>query len=171
MTCVVPSRYGVVSWPQTFPFAVSDRRFFAIAGRLMYQHSRWSFLRSFAYPAQGQSSEQQREDDFQCQDWATQTTGFDVSAAGHPLAEVPTEVESPPPVDTGSQCKRVAKGAARDSVLGGIAGNAIRGVVIGSTTSVLFGHRKVRTSEQERAAWEQTQQKMLQRERERAEAD
>ena len=45
MTCVVPSRYGVFNWYRTLPFGVSDRRFSAIAGRLMYRHSRSSFWR------------------------------------------------------------------------------------------------------------------------------
>jgi hypothetical protein len=45
ITCVVPSRYGVFSWYRTLPFAVTDRRFSEIAGRLMYRHSRSSFWR------------------------------------------------------------------------------------------------------------------------------
>ena len=35
MTCVVPSRYGVFSWYRTLPFGVTDRRFSAMAGRLI----------------------------------------------------------------------------------------------------------------------------------------
>lgn len=35
MTCVVASRYGVFNSYRTLPFGVSDRRFSAIAGRLM----------------------------------------------------------------------------------------------------------------------------------------
>jgi len=57
MTWVVPSRYGVFSWYRTLPFGVSDRRFSAIAGRLMYRHSRSSFWCSSARAATPACSE------------------------------------------------------------------------------------------------------------------
>jgi len=57
MTWVVPSRYGVFSWYRTLPFGVSDRRFSAIAGRLIYRHSRSSFLRPSARAATPACSE------------------------------------------------------------------------------------------------------------------
>ena len=42
ITCVAPSRYGVLNWCRTLPFGVSDSHFSAIAGRLIYRHNRSS---------------------------------------------------------------------------------------------------------------------------------
>jgi hypothetical protein len=51
MTCMVPPRYGVFSWYRRLPFGVTDRRFSAMAGRLMYLHNRSSFWRRSARAA------------------------------------------------------------------------------------------------------------------------
>jgi hypothetical protein len=51
MTCMVPPRYGIFSWYRRLPFGVTDRRFSAMAGRLMYLHNRSSFWRRSARAA------------------------------------------------------------------------------------------------------------------------
>ena len=84
--------------------------------------------RPFAYPQEGQSPEQQQEDDFECYSWASENTGFDPAAAANELAQMQLYVgEAPPAADTGSQGKRVAKGAARGTVVGTITGSTVRG--------------------------------------------
>jgi len=127
--------------------------------------------RLFAYPQKDQSPEQHRQDDRACHGWATQSTGFDPAAAARELNQIPLRAEAPPAVDTGSQGKRAAKGAARGSIVGVLTGAPIRGAVVGATTSTLFGRRKQRKAEQERAAWEQNQQQQIERERAAAEAE
>jgi hypothetical protein len=43
MTCVVPSRCGVLNWYRILPLGVSESHFSDAAGRLTYRHSRSAF--------------------------------------------------------------------------------------------------------------------------------
>ena len=72
--------------------------------------------RIFAYPARGQSPEQQDRDQYECHNWAVQQTGVDPSRANG-YAQV--QVQSAPPPGAGPS----PKGAAIEA--GSVAGAAI----------------------------------------------
>ena len=84
-----------------------------------------------AYPAKGQSAQQQGTDDTQCLAWAKQDTGIDPAAASAPVAP------------TGPQGERV-RGAARGAVLGEvISDDAGEGAAIGAVA----GGRRARINQ------------------------
>ena len=95
-----------------------------------------------AYPAKGQSAQQQRTDDSQCLAWAKQDTGIDPATASAPVAP------------TGPQGERV-RGAARGAVLGEvISDDAGKGAAIGA----LAGGRRARINQANRTQQAQAQQ-------------
>jgi hypothetical protein len=71
----------------------------------------------FAYPAKGQSAEQQKKDEAACYTWAVQQTGFDPAKA-QPAAPAAT----PPTTATGTTPGAGVRGAARGAVVGEIVG-------------------------------------------------
>ncbi len=108
------------------------------------------------YPAQGQSSEQQQKDEFECYRWAKQQSGFD------PM--VTPQATTPPPQQQGRQSTVVggaARGAAIGVVGGAIAGDAGKGAAIGAASGALFGGMRRNRQRQDQAQaqrqWEQQQ--------------
>jgi hypothetical protein len=90
----------------------------------------------FFYPNQGQTSEQQERDRYECYLWAVQQTGFDPSdtnlAPHHKVVVVPE-----PPPGTGT-----AVGAITGAILGGAVAsrhNSAEGVLIGAMAGAVFG--------------------------------
>ena len=108
----------------------------------------------FIYPSKGQSAEQQKQDEAECQRWATQQSGFD------PLAR-PTATAPPPQQE--AQVGGVGRGAARGALgglaIGAIAGDAGKGAAIGAVGGGLIGG--IRRSDQQ-AREEQEQQQWAQ---------
>lgn len=105
----------------------------------------------FAYPAKGQSPEQQQRDTGECYGWATSQTGFDPSRP-------PTASAPPPPSQApqGGVVKGGARGAAVGAVAGAIGGNAGKGAAIGAATGgMLGGMRKADQRKQEEYAQQQ----------------
>jgi hypothetical protein len=90
-----------------------------------------------AYPAKGQSAQQQSNDDAQCLAWAKQDTGID-----------PATVAAAPPPPTGPQGERLrgaVRGAAGGAVIGEIVdGDAGKGAGVGATAGVLAGGARAR---------------------------
>jgi hypothetical protein len=85
----------------------------------------------FIYPQRGQSAAQQRQDEFECSQWASQQTGFNPNMPPpRPQASAP-----PPPGILGS----AAGGAALGAVGGAIGGNAGRGAAVGAGVGAMFG--------------------------------
>ena len=74
------------------------------------------------YPAQGQSTQQQDKDNFECYNWSKQNSGFD------PMA--PPTTSTPPPQ---SQAKQ-----------GGVGRGALGGAVVGLTVGAIAGGKKSR---------------------------
>lgn len=93
-----------------------------------------------AYPAKGQSAQQQSTDDTQCLAWAKQNTGID-----------PAAVAAAPPPATGPQGERLrgaVRGAAAGAVIGEVAtGDAGRGAGVGATAGVLAGGARSRRNQ------------------------
>lgn len=88
-----------------------------------------------AYPAKGQSSQQQSKDDGECYGWAKQKTGID------PMA-------SPPPSQPGGERIRgAARGAVGGAAIGAIAGDTGTGAGVGAVVGTMAGGHRARTRE------------------------
>ncbi|SPR98678.1 YMGG-like glycine zipper-containing protein [Cupriavidus taiwanensis] len=92
-----------------------------------------------AYPAKGQSQQQQASDDGACYSWAKQQSGVDPAQAAN----------APPPAQaqSGQRVRGAAGGAAAGAVAGAIAGDAGKGAAIGAATGTVAGgmaHRQSR---------------------------
>lgn len=92
-----------------------------------------------AYPAKGQSPQQQASDDGACYGWAKQKTGVDPVAVA----------QAPPPAQAhgGQRIRGAAGGAATGAVAGAIAGDAGKGAAIGAAAGTVAGgvaHRQQR---------------------------
>jgi len=98
-------------------------------------------LAQAAYPAKGQSTEQQAKDFNECRSWATMNTGFDP--------------KTPPPQYIPPQQKRgsVAKGVLIGGAIGGLAGGDWQGAGIGAAAGGVFGGaRQANTNNENEAA-------------------
>ncbi len=110
----------------------------------------------FIYPQKGQDAAQQQKDQAECQNWATQQTGF------NPLA--PPGPSSPPPQQEATQggaVRGAARGAAVGAAIGAIGGNAGKGAAMGAAGGGLMGGMRRsdqrRRQDQERENWERQQ--------------
>ncbi len=128
----------------------------AMALGLFTTFSENSSAQPYVYPGQGQSAEQQKQDEYDCYQWARQRTGFD------PMQQ--PRASSPPPqqqAQQGSVLRGAARGATIGAVGGAIRGDAGKGAAIGAATGALFGgfrrrdqQRRQRQAEQQ---WAQQQ--------------
>jgi hypothetical protein len=82
---------------------------------------------TYAYPAKGQSPEQQSKDQGECHSWAVQQTGYNPYQSSGYGAQ------------TGGVVRGAAGGAAIGAVGGAIAGDAGKGAAIGAASGALFG--------------------------------
>lgn len=93
-----------------------------------------------AYPAKGQTAQQQGEDETQCLAWAKQDTGID-----------PAAVAAAPPPQTGPQGERLrgaARGAVGGAVIGEIAhGDSSQGAGVGAAAGVVAGGARARRNQ------------------------
>ncbi|UIF86123.1 YMGG-like glycine zipper-containing protein [Cupriavidus sp. UYPR2.512] len=92
-----------------------------------------------AYPAKGQSQQQQASDDGACYSWAKQQTGVDPAQAAN----------APPPAQaqSGQRVRGAAGGAATGAVVGAMAGDAGKGAAVGAAAGTVGGgvaHRQSR---------------------------
>ncbi len=78
-----------------------------------------------AYPAKGQSSQQQQKDDAACATWAKQNTGIDPVAASQPAPQ-----QTGPATGGGERVRGAARGAVGGAVVGGITGDAGTGAAV-----------------------------------------
>jgi len=94
----------------------------------------------FVYPAQGQSKQLQKVDEFECYKWAMEQSGID------PLntPKVEAEVKSGP---TGGAIRGAAKGAAAGAAIGAIAGDAGKGAAIGAVAGGMGGFGRGRQAQ------------------------
>lgn len=86
----------------------------------------------FAFPAKGQSPEQQRQDEGACNSWAVQQTGFNPATA-------PTSPPAHGEATQGGLVRGGARGAATGAVIGAIAGNAGKGAAAGAAGGAMIG--------------------------------
>ena len=112
----------------------------------------------YVYPAQNQSSQQQRQDEYECHAWAVQQTGVDPT---RPMTFYPESTSEP----TARPLRGAAGGAALGAMGGAIAGNAGKGAAIGATIGFIGGgirrHEQRRRQQQQQAAAQAQQQALV----------
>ena len=113
-----------------------------------------AMAQQFVYPQKGQSAEQQQKDEYECQSWAVQQTGYD------PMAAAQTAPASSAPANTGAQPGSGLRGAAKGAMVGGVIGaiddDAGKGAGIGAAAGAVAGRSQSRR--QQASAQQQTQQ-------------
>jgi hypothetical protein len=93
-----------------------------------------------AYPAKGQTPQQQQKDVGECQAWAKQTTGVDPVA----VAQAPPPPQSGSSGGGGERVRGAARGAAGGAIGGAIAGDAGQGAAIGAVVGTIAGGARAR---------------------------
>lgn len=97
----------------------------------------------YVYPAEGQDSEQQSKDDYECFAWAKQQTGYDPMNPPEVVAQAPDQGPS------GARLKGAARGAAGGAIIGEIADDdAGKGAAIGATVGAMRSGRQDRLQRQ-----------------------
>ncbi len=116
----------------------------------------------FAYPKGGQSQDQLARDQFECNQWATQQSGFNPFQA-QPQVHVGRDYMPPPPRSSGGG--EVVRGAMGGALLGtgigAIAGGsrgAGRGAAIGALSGTMVGAVRRNRRKEEEARWHQQHQ-------------
>jgi len=128
------------------------------------------------YPRAGQSAEQQRQDRFECHEFAVESTGFDPQFESQFLARSQAQLATQsntggPDPNQGGTVRGAARGAALGALGGAIGGNAGRGAAIGAGTGALFGTGRRQSAQNERASWEREQARQRQQESNRLQAE
>jgi len=98
-----------------------------------------SYLGLVAYPAKGQSAQQQSKDEGECFGWAKKQTGIDPKA----VASAPTQ-EPGPAVGGGERVRGAGRGALGGAAVGAIAGDAGKGAAIGAVAGTMVGGHRAR---------------------------
>jgi hypothetical protein len=107
-----------------------------------------------AYPAKGQSQQQQATDSTECRTWAQQTTGIDPVAAAQPAPQ-----QTGPAVGGGQRARGAVRGAAAGAVVGEVAnGDSSHGAKVGATAGVVAGGSRARQERRAQNANAQTAQ-------------
>lgn len=112
----------------------------------------------FAYPAKGQTAEQQTKDEAECYNWARDQSGYDPMAP--PPAPAPAQASEPAqPAASGARAKGAVRGAAAGAVIGEVANNdASQGAKTGAAVGVLAGGRQSRQAKAQQQQQAQAQQ-------------
>jgi Sec-independent protein translocase protein TatA len=116
-------------------------------------------MKLYVYPAKSQSKQQQKEDEFECYQWAVEQSGID--PLNLPKVEA-APVQSGP---TGGAVKGAAKGAAAGVAIGAIAGDAGKGAAIGAAAGAMAGRSRgkqaqAQQNQQAQATATKTEQQM-----------
>lgn len=125
----------------------------------------------FAYPKGGQSQDQLARDQFDCNQWAIQQSGFNPNQA-QPQVYVERGYMPPPPSSSGGG--EVVRGALGGALLGGgigaIAGGkkgARRGALVGVVGGGMMGAVRRNRRKEEEARWHQQHQMQQQQQQRR----
>jgi len=102
------------------------------------------------FPANKQSHQQQKNDEFECYLWAMEQTGIDPLN----LPKVEAQVQSGP---TGGAVRDAAGGAVAGTAIGAIAGDAGKGAAIGATAGAMKGMRAGRQAQTQQNQQSQAQ--------------
>jgi hypothetical protein len=125
-----------------------------------------------AYPLEGQSAEQQRKDELECQMWAFERTGlnprqrppqnYSVASGGSRGSAVDPMTFGSGETGQGGVVADGARGAAVGAIGGAIAGNAGKGAAWGALGGAIFGGMKRNQRKQQEADWQRQQQQQVQ---------
>jgi|SRR5882672_8297287 len=118
----------------------------------------------YVFPANKQTKETQDKDEYDCYQWAKQTSSIDPLAPPAAQAQTPTPppAAQPPPPKKGGAVRGAAGGAAAGAAIGAIAGDAGKGAAIGATAGAMRGvsnQAKSNAAAQEQQKQQQEQQK------------
>lgn len=102
------------------------------------------------FPANKQSHQQQKNDEFECYLWAMEQTGIDPLN----LPKIEAQVQSGP---TGGAVRGAAGGAVAGTAIGAIAGDAGKGAAIGATAGAMRGARAGRQAQSQQNQQAQNQ--------------
>jgi hypothetical protein len=108
----------------------------------------------YAYPAKGQSPEQQKKDEGECHTWAVQQSKYDPANPPKQAAAA-----APATTATGTTPGAGARGAARGAVVGGVMGDAGAGAAAGAVAARGQSRRQnaAQGQQQQQAATQQDQ--------------
>ena len=110
----------------------------------------------YVYPAKGQTADQQKKDEYECYQWATQQTGFDPAKASQQATSPPQQAAKP---QSGGRIKGAAKGAAAGSVVGHVGDvDSTDATRAGAAVGAMKGgaqQRKQRAAQQQAATQQQ----------------
>ncbi len=114
---------------------------------------------AFVYPAEGQTEEQQKRDEFECYQWAAEKSGFD------PMNPTITQASASSSQDaSGGAGKSALGGAAKGAVIAEASdGDAEKGAATGAAFGLLGSQRKKKQAEA--AAQAEAQRQAKERER------
>jgi hypothetical protein len=115
---------------------------------LLFLASGTSFAQQYVYPSKGQSPDQQKKDESECNGWAKQQSGFD------PSKPPPPPPASAPTTATGSTPGAGVRGAAGGAIVGGIAGDAGAGAAAGAVMA-RSSSRRANAQQQQAASSQQ----------------
>ena len=121
------------------------------------QQSLASTLNVYAFPSEGQDSEQQSKDESECYDWAVSNTGsdpFDVMDDAEDDAQMAAmQAQSAEQVGRGSGARGAVGGAAAGALIGEIANDdSSEGAAWGAALGAIHGRRKGRRAKQDAQA-------------------
>lgn len=94
------------------------------------------------YPSQGQNSEQQSRDEYECYSWAKNQVGFDPMNPPVAMATVPAP--TPQPQSGAGVIRGGARGALLGVTVGAITGDAGEGAAAGAAAGALAGGMRKR---------------------------
>lgn len=100
-----------------------------------------SLAEQYVFPAKGQTAEQQKADEYECHQWASDRVGYDpVKAASETKSTTKTVETGPAP---GSGTRGALRGAARGALIAEIAdGDAGKGAAAGAVGGAIRGRAK-----------------------------
>lgn len=114
-----------------------------------------------AFPAKGQTTQQQSKDEGECYNWSRMQTGFDPMNPSTSLSSVQSSQAAIPPPQQGHRVKGALRGAAAGAVIGEVADDdASKGAEIGAVVGVLKGgaeRRRQHAETQQHVAQQQQQ--------------
>ena len=106
----------------------------------------------YAFPAKGQSADQQKKDESSCSSWATQQSGFD--PANPPPAAAPAQAA--PVTGSGARARGAAAGAAVGAITGNDTGDAAKAGAVGAAAAQRGANRRAARDQQAASSQQQS---------------
>ena len=109
---------------------------------------------NFVYPGKGQSPQQQKQDEYECHNWAIQQTGYDPTNPPRQQASAPPPSQPAGPAP-GSGAQGAVKGAVVGGLIGGIGGRGGEGAAVGAVVGGVAARQRSKQQQQQQQAQEQ----------------